>query len=220
MTEIIPAIIPKSFDDLRENVSKVSSFVPLVQIDIVDGVFVPSKGWPYTDSQTNISEDTAVLHLLGVAFEVDLMVTSPEDVVLQWVDAGASRIIIHIESTDNMDKTIEVIRNTDTSVEIGIAINTDTEVDRLSEFIPKIDFVQCMGIAKIGYQGQPFDERVISQIRALKSKYADIIISVDGGVTLDTAPKLIEAGASRLVSGSAIFKSDDISTTILNFKSL
>jgi ribulose-phosphate 3-epimerase len=71
-----------------------------------------------------------------------------------------------------------------------------------------------MGIAEIGYQGQQFDERVVAKIMKLRNMSPDIIISVDGGVNFETAPILIHAGANRLVSGSAIFKSEDINSTI------
>jgi ribulose-phosphate 3-epimerase len=77
-----------------------------------------------------------------------------------------------------------------------------------------------MAIARIGYQGEPFDERCISNIMALKEKFVDLIISVDGGVNLETAPRLVDAGAERLVAGSAIFNTDDIIDTIEQFKSL
>ena len=77
-----------------------------------------------------------------------------------------------------------------------------------------------MGIEKIGYQGQPFDERVIDQVKALRKEYPELIISVDGGVSFDTAPRLIEAGANRLVVGSVIFNSLDIRETVLALRSL
>ena len=77
-----------------------------------------------------------------------------------------------------------------------------------------------MGIEKIGFQGQEFSEKVIDKIKELKKRKSEIIISVDGGVDLKNAPALIEAGATRLVSGSAILKSDNIKKTIEQFKEL
>ena len=77
-----------------------------------------------------------------------------------------------------------------------------------------------MGINHVGFQGEPFDERVIEKVKAVRAKYPEMIISVDGGVSLETAPKLIEAGVSRLIVGSAIFNSDNFIESIQNFKKL
>jgi ribulose-phosphate 3-epimerase len=77
-----------------------------------------------------------------------------------------------------------------------------------------------MGIDEIGFQGQLFDERVISKIEEFKNKFPKVTVSVDGGVNLESAPKLVKAGAERLVSGSAIFGSDDIESTIGLLKNL
>ena len=77
-----------------------------------------------------------------------------------------------------------------------------------------------MGIARIGFQGEPFDERVIEKIKEIKKHYPEMIVSVDGGVSLENAQALIEAGATRLVSGSAIFEDSDISSIIGEFRNL
>ena len=100
--------------------------------------------------------------------------------------------------------------------EIGLAFNIDTPVE-----IPAgVDFIQLMGIDRVGYQGQKFDEKVIEKIRATRVKYPDLPISIDGAVSLETAPMLIAAGANRLVIGSAIFESDNPIDAIAKFKSL
>ena len=106
------------------------------------------------------------------------------------------------------------------SIQIGLAINTTTPIEQIFPLVNDIDFVQCMGIEKIGFQGQDFDERVLSQIKALKEKFPDLIISVDGGVNFKTAPELIQAGVSRLIAGSLILKSQDIRETISELENL
>lgn len=103
-------------------------------------------------------------------------------------------------------------------IEVGIALDTTTPNEKVYPLVEKIDFVQFMGIEKIGYQGQDFDARVLEKIANLREKFKRVIISVDGSVNLETAPKLIEAGANRLVSGSAIFESNDIKKTIEQLK--
>ena len=204
--EIIPAIMPESFNDLNEKYSRVRDFVNTVQIDVMDGEFVPSKDWPYVGGE---------LEKIDFDFEVDLMVKNPEEVIESWVEAGAKRVIIHIESTEKIEEAFLKIPS---DVEVGIALNTTTPNEEIYPLIEKIDFVQFMGIAKIGYQGQEFDERVIEKIKDLREKYSRVIISVDGAVSLETAPRLIEDGANRLAVGSAIFKSKDIDKTIEQLK--
>ena len=208
MTEIIPAIMPSSFKDLQERYSLIKGYVDTVQIDVMDGEFVPSKDWPYIGGE---------LEKIDFDFEVDLMVKDPESVVESWVQAGAKRIIIHIESTEKIE---EVFLKIPSDIEVGIALNTTTPNEKIYPLIEKIDFIQFMGIAKIGYQGQEFDERVLEKIKDLREKYSRVIISVDGAVSLETAPKLIEAGANRLAVGSAIFGSNNIENTIKKLASI
>ncbi len=194
--------MPESFSDLNEKYSHVKDFVNTVQIDVMDGEFVPSKDWPYVEGE---------LKKIDFDFEVDLMVKDPETIIESWIQAGAKRVIIHIESTENIE---EVFLKIPSDVEVGIALNTTTPNEQIYPLIEKINFVQFMGIEKIGYQGQGFDERVLGKIRDLREKYSRVIISVDGAVSLETASKLVEAGANRLAVGSAIFKSDDIGKII------
>ncbi|NCU28940.1 MAG: hypothetical protein EOM85_04725, partial [Candidatus Moranbacteria bacterium] len=106
------------------------------------------------------------------------------------------------------------------NVEIGLAINTTTNISKLDKFINHIDFVQCMGIENIGFQGQPFDERVLEQISSIHKKYPEIPVSVDGSVNEQTAQKLIDSGATRLVTGSALLRTYDIKSTIYDFENL
>jgi ribulose-phosphate 3-epimerase len=221
MIEVIPAILPQNFSELDEKMTLMKGAVPLVQIDVCDGKFVPSQSWPYKKHDENFE---AILHeergmpcWEDLEFEMDLMIKEPEREVLQWIAVGASRIIIHIESTENIQKCIDELRDL---VEIGLAINVETPIEKLAPFIDQVQFVQCMGIAKIGFQGQPFDERVLGKISELRNSYPELIISVDGGVNLETAPRLVAAGATRLVSGSAIFESDNFVETIEKMESL
>jgi ribulose-phosphate 3-epimerase len=104
-------------------------------------------------------------------------------------------------------------------VQLGLALNPDTPLDAILPYMEKIDFVQCMGIAKIGYQGQPFDDRVLERVNTIRIKYPNMPISIDGGVNHETAGLLKHAGATRLVAGSAIFGAEDIAAAIEELKS-
>ena len=213
MIEIIPAIIPRSLDDLNKKYSQVKHFTDIVQIDVMDGKFVPSVSWPYVNN--NEDKEKSVIAEIDFNFEVDLMVLNPEVVVGDWIKAGAKRVIVHIESIKNFLEIFDAISG---KVELGIALNTNTPNERIYQLIGKIDFIQFMGIEKIGFQGQNFDERVVKKITDLREKFSGIIISVDGGVNIENAPRLIKAGVNRLVSGSAIFESGDIEDTVSKLK--
>ncbi len=206
MAEIIPAIMPKTLHDLEEHCQKVVGSVDTVQIDVMDGKFVAVRTWPYNRHDdffdAILREEQALPMWEELDYEVDLMVANPEREAQTWITAGAKRVIAHIESITDMKSFLALASE---FVEVGLAIGNDTPLDTILPYLKSIDCVQCMGIAKIGFQGQPFDRRVLERIKALRVADPELPISVDGAVTIDTAPLLIEAGADILVSGSFVF---------------
>jgi ribulose-phosphate 3-epimerase len=241
MAEIIPAILPQSLADLEEKLSLVDNYVSTVQIDVTDGKFVQSKSWPYYNNGydgyfLSILKEEAGLPLWEkMDYEIDLMVKNPELVVDDWIKAGARRIIIHVESTmdikevmKNLNDKYSSIKNILVGVDFGVAINISTSNDVVydllntldSQGMPLADFVQFMGIDKIGFQGESLDDKVFDKIKELRNKFPDTIISIDGGVTTENAEALVHAGVNRVVSGSAIFESDNPMETLDYFKSL
>ncbi len=106
------------------------------------------------------------------------------------------------------------------SVEIGPSLEIDTPLEAIDSFAHEISCLQLMGIAHIGTQGQPFDERVIARAREARAKFPKLALAVDGGVSLANARSLLDAGASRLVAGSAIFGAPDIADAIKRFQDL
>ncbi len=236
MIEIIPAILPKDLEDLRDKMAQVSGLAPLVQIDICDGKFVPSKTWPYVKGGMDefamiITEDEGFPFWDSLDLEIDLMVRNPEEIVHNWVKAGAKRIVLHLESAPNILEIIEKLRaeygtakEESFGLEIGVALDIRTPNEEVYEILDMIDdegdsiidFVQFMGIDNVGFQGQEFDDLVLEKISDLRNLYPNIPISVDGGVGFDNAADLISAGATKLISGSAIFESGDIAEAIHN----
>lgn len=232
MIEIIPAVMPTNTTDLQSKLAQVAGHVPVAQIDVMDGKFVENVSWPYTEDEEYfreiLNEDAGLPYWDQFDFEVDLMIVRPEEVIDDWITAGVRRIVVHQESTDNLEKILTNFRarfpkseQPDVfDCEIGIAQNIDTPTEDLFPYLNQVDFVQFMGIDVIGEQGNEFDESVLDKIRALREHAPGIIISVDGGVSLETAPGLIAAGVNRLVVGSAIFKSEDLGAVIKEFKRL
>lgn len=226
--------MPDSYSDLCTKAERIHGLVPLAQIDIMDGIFVPSKSWPYRTGGTMKDKEFVLLakqeeslpFFEELDYEIDLMIAEPERHIDEWLPLGASRLIFHIESIKDADAFWghdifkEGVRDIggDKVIEVGLAVNTDTPLEAIGSHIGKIDFVQCMGIAKIGYQSQPFDERVLEHINKLRVKYPNLVISVDGGVNMKTVHLLKAAGANRLVAGSAIFGAKDAVLAILELK--
>ena len=229
MTEIIPAILAEDYNDLNEKLSQYVSVTSLVQIDVCDGNFVPSLSWPMHKSDEKsilgiLNEEEGLPFWDSVDFEFDLMIQNAHEQFDFFVRLGAKRIIFHIEAENNKEKFKEFLEGLDLyireNIEIGLALNTNTPIEQIKPYISNVDFIQCMGIERIGFQGEEFDERVLSQIKELKENYPEISISVDGSVNENTAPSLVEAGASRLVIGSALNESFSLRDQVKYFESL
>ncbi len=214
--------MPRNYNDLAEKIGLFAGVVSLIQIDVMDGKFVPNRTWPYNPGDQHFEkiykEEEGMPEWGIIDFEVDLMIRKPEDVVEKWVMAGAERIIIHNEGVSDFDKIRDIVPKG--TIELGIAWSPSTPLSSILPYLDRVDFVQCMGIAQIGFQGEPFDERVIEQIRSLHKIAPDMPISVDGAVNFETAEILVKAGATRLVSGSAILKSGDVSNAVLELRNL
>ncbi|MDO8594901.1 MAG: hypothetical protein Q7R93_05350 [bacterium] len=206
---IVPAIIAKEFSEIPAKLELVKGVADTVQIDICDGKFAPNKTWPYVGDHGEIAallrEDQGFPFWESFDFEFDLMVAKPEEAVPFWVRAGASRVIVHIESMEP-DALSALIHEWKHAVDIGLALKPSTSLERLETFLHEVTFVQCMGNDRISFGGVPLDEPlVLPKIAHLRKKHPDLTISVDIGVNLETASRLIAAGASRLVAGSAVF---------------
>lgn len=222
MVEIIPAIMPKNYGDLVEKMGLFAGVAPLVQLDIMDGKFVPERTWPYDPKDVYfakiVSQDEGMPEWETLDFEVDLMIENPEDAIEKWASSGVRRIIVHVEAVSDFENIRATVPQD--LIELGLAINTTTPISSIEPYLDQIDFVQCMGIAKIGFQGEAFDGRVLEHIHALRTLRPDMPISVDGAVNYETAKRLVDAGATRLVSGSAILKSGDISHAVEDLRNL
>lgn len=224
MIEVIPAIIPEDFQLMRSEMKAVEDHVPLVQIDIIDGVFAPEPTWPYANSPEAgifdeiINQKRGFPHWKKLQFEIDLMVKNPEEVIDDWITAGASGIIIHADSTQKHHEIFD--RLAEKGVGIGLALKPSNSNELIEEFIDEIDFLQIMGNDEIGYHGVELDPLVYQKIKDIRSAYPELSIGVDIGVNFQTAPELIAAGATRLISGSTIFSSEDIGDTIRQLREI
>lgn len=227
--EIIPAIMPKNFYDLKKKMEQVASVVKTIQIDIMDGKFVANRSWPLTREEDQqflkiINQEEGFPFWEDVNIEADLMVSDPQTEAEKWVAAGATRIIIHYTSAP-IEQVVSILNNLkDKGIEAGIAFTSKTDQSEMEGFVAEhlgsIDFLQHMGIQNIGFQGELFDDAVIDRIISLKQKFPELVISVDGGVNFETGEDLVDAGVDRLVSGSAIFESEAPAHTVKQFEEI
>lgn len=212
---VTPAIIPEDIEDLEGKLLLVKGIVRAVQIDVCDGRLTPKASWPYTNDYDRefdkmIAQERGMPLWEHFDFEIDMMVLNPGREYERWIDAGASRIIFHYKESEAAALK-EMIRNTkERGVEAGLALHVNDPISVVDDFAADIDCLQFMGINRIGFQGESFEESVLSKIRDVKAKYSDLPLSVDGGVNADTAELLTDAGIDRLVIGSALFQSGDI----------
>lgn len=202
MIPVVPAIIPNSEEELVSLLNNIS-WSSEVQIDVVDGKAVPFISWPYQPlgDPLNIKEVTD-----GFTLEVDLMVEKPLPAAEKWLEAGADMLVFHQENISYSDFASFT---KSTKISVGISFLNDSSPESFFEYIEVADYVQLMGISEIGTQGQPFDERVLATIKKIKEAFPQKPISIDGSVNEKTIKRLVQAGVSRLVVGSAITKKAD-----------
>lgn len=202
MTPIVPAIIPTSVKQLQAVLPNFN-FSAEIHIDVVDGKFVPFISWPYEPKGQPIEVKDLTD---SFTLEVDLMVDDPVPTAKEWLKAGADMLVFHVETislTDFIDFTNQ------TKVSVGVSALNDTPLETLFAYAEQADYIQVMGIAEIGTQGQGFDERALSRIKSLKAKFPHLPLTVDGSVNKETIKTLAIAGADRFICGSALVKASD-----------
>ncbi len=199
---IVPALIPTTEAEVVSATGALL-FARELQIDVVDGVFVPTVSWPYNP----LGEPVAVKpHTDRYTLEIDLMVANPIAAANAWVKAGADMLVFHVESL-----SLEAFKRfkEHTTVSIGVAFHGDTPLETFLPYVEEADYIQVMGVETIGAQGQVFDTKTIEKVALLRQRFPNYSITVDGGVNADTIQSLKKAGADRFIAGSAIVKQAD-----------
>lgn len=194
---IIPAIIPSSEQALRDFVVVIGN-VPEIHVDVVDGLFVPFVSWPYEPVGNPVA---VAAPCSGYTLEVDLMVQQPLLAARSWLEAGADMLVFHVE-TISLEAFAAFVQEVD--VTVGVCALNDTPYEVLRPYAALADYVQVMGIAQIGAQGQPFDDRALDRIALLQKEFDHLMISLDGSVNHATLPQLAALSLPRYIVGSAI----------------
>jgi len=194
--EIVPSILSADLMRMGDQVREaVAAGADRIQVDVMDGHFVPNL----TFGPGMIE---AVRSLTDLPIEAHLMVERPELFIQSFARAGATVILVQVEATTSLYRTVQRIK--DLNVKAGVAINPATSVETLREIAPYIDMVNVMTVEP-GFGGQVFIPHSPDKIRRLRAIAPDLEIEVDGGIDPETAPLVVKAGATVLVAGSAVF---------------
>jgi ribulose-phosphate 3-epimerase len=215
--QVTPAIFPKSFDEITHALDALQYSVSMVQIDLCDGEFGLLKTWlPEGDEQLPTEYD----------YEFDIMMNDWKTYVKRSIDIGASRIVAHVDhfSEGDAHELIAILEHT--GIALGVSVSNNTPLEDHINFIKFFEegygnvFVQVMGIAKIGAQGQEFDESVLQRITEIKEWCPNLYMQVDGSMNATTAVKVKDAGADTVISGSYIFASDNVEKAIATLEEI
>jgi len=209
MSEIIPSVIAKNFEEVKEKINRLDGLVNWAQLDVSDGIFSSPLSWGNADDLENLPGK--------IKIEVHLMTEKPEDVLKQWMSL-ADRVLIHLESTDYLSDIIESFDGAPNR--LGIVLKSDTPIETLEDFVGKIDYIQLMSVVNLGSYGGKFDDSIFERLKNTRAIFPNVIISVDGGVNVTNAGSLIEAGANNLVVGSTIWNNSDPVKIIKQLQSL
>ena len=199
---LIPAILAHDANQLESLIARVEDLVEYIQIDYMDGKFVKEKSkFDYRDFYRINPVAKPELHL---------MVEHPEKVIENWIAAGIEKFIIHAEAPTNWDKIREIYE--ENYIKLYIALNPDTPINKITDKMQIIDGITVMGVNP-GQGRQKFLPKVLGKIKALRNRYPELNIQIDGGMhtkPTNTIRQAILAGANEIVAGSEIFMSADI----------
>ena len=211
--KLAPSILSADFAHLGDAVQAVErAGADWVHVDVMDGHFVPNL--------TFGPKMVADLHkATALPLDVHLMIERPEDWVDRYVEAGATYVVVHIEAVKDVRGTLARIRKR--GARAGLTLNPETPVDAVIPFLSDIDLLLVMSVHP-GFGGQKFIESALDKVRlvrrALDERKVSAELEVDGGIKVDNAARVAEAGASVLVAGSAVFEdAEGVSAAIAKF---
>jgi ribulose-phosphate 3-epimerase len=215
MALIAPSILSADFTILGEEIKRAEQAgADWIHVDVMDGRFVPN----ITIGQEVVR---SIRRVTSIPFDVHLMIVEPERYIKEFAEAGSDYITVHYEASVHLHRTVQSIK--EEGVRAGVSINPATPVMVLDEIIAELDLVLIMSVNP-GFGGQGFIEeslRKISQLKRLRDERGlNFLIEVDGGIKVDNAQRVIDAGADVLVMGSGFFNSPDYEDVIRRIRNV
>jgi len=209
MKKIAPSILSADFTRLGDEIKAVEKAgADYIHIDVMDGHFVPN----ITIGPMIVE---AAKRITRLPLDVHLMISNPDQYIVEFRKAGADIITVHVEAVHHLHRSIQLIRST--GAKAGVSLNPATPLETLEYVLADLDMVLLMTVNP-GFGGQEFIGAVLPKIKRLKemikARGASVEIEVDGGINADTIGLASSAGADIFVAGSAVFKSRDYSETI------
>ena len=218
MVKVAPSLLSANFACLKDDIEKIENGkADWLHYDVMDGHFVPNISFGYS-----ILKD--VSKVTNLFLDVHLMISEPQKYVDEFIKSGANLIVFHIETMENKEDTLALIHHVkENNVQVGISIKPNTPVDAIQDYLSLLDVVLVMSVEP-GFGGQSFKEIALDKIKDLASRRKDnnynYLIEVDGGINGETGKDCALAGADVLVSGTYLFRSENIEKSIEKIKNI
>ena len=201
---INPSILNARFDDLANEIAKVSQSADQLHLDIMDNIFVPNFTFDFQRAKE-------IIEFSDLPVDAHLMIADPDISAPKYAQAGCVSVTFHLEAAKNIGQTISNVKSN--GAKVGVAVKPGTSFSLVEPFIEQIDLLLVMTVEP-GFGGQSFMHDQMDKVKTARSRIELIkgtkpLIQVDGGISLETIGEAANAGANCFVAGSAVYKSAD-----------
>jgi ribulose-phosphate 3-epimerase len=201
---INPSILNANFDDLENEIQKITSVSDALHLDVMDNQFVPNFTF-------DIARAFEIINFAKLPVDAHLMICDPDSIAPKYAEQGTNSVTFHFEAANNVASTIRNIRSN--GAKVGLAIKPATSFQEIEEFMADIDMLLIMTVEP-GFGGQSFMHDQMVKVRTARAHIENMkkekpLLQIDGGVSLDTIAEAALAGANCFVAGSAVYKSTD-----------